>query len=35
MTSKTKSPSKYLGLSNDIIEAINNKGFDEPTEIQL
>ncbi|MDP7608913.1 MAG: DEAD/DEAH box helicase, partial [Candidatus Marinimicrobia bacterium] len=35
MTNKTKKPFKDLGLSNDIIEAINNKGFEEPTEIQI
>ncbi|HJL62987.1 MAG TPA: DEAD/DEAH box helicase, partial [Candidatus Marinimicrobia bacterium] len=35
MTSKTKKSFKDLGLSNDIIEAINNKGFEEPTEIQF
>lgn len=35
MTHKTKKTFKDLGLSNDIIEAINNKGFEEPTDIQI
>ncbi len=35
MTNKTKKTFKDLGLSNEVLEAINNKGFEEPTEIQI
>ncbi|MDP7566106.1 MAG: DEAD/DEAH box helicase, partial [Candidatus Marinimicrobia bacterium] len=35
MTSKTKKTFENLGLSNEVVEAINKKGFEEPTEIQM
>ncbi len=35
MTSKTKKTFENLELSNEVVEAINKKGFEEPTEIQM